>query len=88
MDECLQILDERKEHLNDEILIQQVRLQLIAEKMALCSLHEGVVESVNQKIEHPTIHLESLQSQLRDIETELLARPQTERKLCYALIDL
>ena len=37
MDECLQILDERKECVTDEILVQQVRLQLIVERVTMDS---------------------------------------------------
>ena len=35
MDECLQILDERQECATDEILVQQVRLQLLVERVNL-----------------------------------------------------
>ena len=35
MDECLQILDERQECATDEILVQQVRLQLLVERVTL-----------------------------------------------------
>ncbi|KAK9243068.1 hypothetical protein V1506DRAFT_494407 [Lipomyces tetrasporus] len=41
LDECLQMLDETKECLNDESLVQQVRLQLIAEKAARSTSYDA-----------------------------------------------
>ena len=83
MDECLQMLDERKECLNDEILVQQVRLQKIVEKMALDTLHDGAMQSTEHTREPPSLYLETLHSQLQHIKNKLLAQPQTDGKpLC------
>ncbi|RFU30228.1 hypothetical protein B7463_g6109, partial [Scytalidium lignicola] len=64
MDECLQILDERKECPNDDILVQQVRLQLIVEKMDLIPFHDE---------ESAYLYHESLLSQLQDVKKFLNA---------------
>lgn len=80
MDECLQILDKTKECLNDEILVQQVRLQLIVEKMAQGTLHDGAIGSTDHK--RPTeLYLEGLHSQLQSIKTSLVTRSQKNGKL-------
>ncbi|KAJ5692059.1 hypothetical protein N7462_001482 [Penicillium macrosclerotiorum] len=39
LDECLELLDKQKECLNDDILVQQVRLQLVVETVTQDSLH-------------------------------------------------
>ena len=80
MDECLQMLDERNECPNDRILVQQVRLQLIVEKMALGTSHEGALESIEQS-EQTSFFLENLHSQLQSVKTSLLAKFQSNGKL-------
>ncbi|MCJ1386882.1 hypothetical protein MMC17_010010 [Xylographa soralifera] len=75
MDECLQMLDEREECLNDEILVQQIRLQLIVEKMALGTPHDGANESMKHR-EPTSVYLEHLHSQLQSVKTNLLAGSQ------------
>lgn len=45
MNECLQVVDERRERLTDEILVQQVRLQLIVEKVTLGTWNDGAMET-------------------------------------------
>jgi hypothetical protein len=85
MDECLSTLDERKECVNDGILVQQVRLQLIIEKMALAGSHDGVVEFIEQR-EPPSLHLESLHSQFQGLKTAILAESQNNGKLLHLLI--
>ena len=81
MDEDLQMLDERKECPNDDILVQQVRLQVIVEKMALGTLHDGAMESTEHTREPPSLYLETLHSELQDIKTKLLVQPHTDGKL-------
>lgn len=83
MDECLQMLDERKECHDDEILVQQVRLQLIVEKMALGTLYDGAMESAEHPRGPSSLYLETLRSQLQNSKIKLLAGPQTYGKpLC------
>jgi hypothetical protein len=81
MDECLQVLDERKECPNDEILVQQVRLQLIVEKMALGTFHDPAIESPEHARAPLPLYLETVHAHLLDIKTKLLAQPQTDGKL-------
>lgn len=45
MNECLQEVDERRECLTDEILAQQVRLQVIVEKVTLGTWNDGAMET-------------------------------------------
>ena len=75
MDECLQILDEQQECLTDELLVQQVRLQLIVEKVAL-----GPWNDVNSKAPL-TFYVQALHSQLQEIRNELPRRSQGDGEL-------
>ncbi|KAF7595463.1 hypothetical protein BBP40_005799 [Aspergillus hancockii] len=43
LDDCLKVLDDEKECLNDDILVQQVRLQRIAEAATRSTSHHGVI---------------------------------------------
>ncbi|KAI9681082.1 MAG: hypothetical protein M1822_007156 [Bathelium mastoideum] len=81
MDECLHILDERRECFNDEILVHQVRLQLISDRIAQCTLSGGLVKFTEQTREHSSLSLESLQSQLQHFKGNLLSQPNTDRVL-------
>jgi hypothetical protein len=78
MDECLQVLDEAKECFSDGILVQQVRLQLITERVTRAILDDGVLETTQRAMKPTSFCLEAFQSQVRDIKTELLALPQTD----------
>lgn len=85
MDECLQILDEKKECSNDEILAQQVRLQLVVEKMALDMSCGGTAVS-SSHTNSTSLYLESLQSQLQDVKMSLPTRFQDNGELpCHHL---
>ena len=75
MDECLQILDEQQECLTDELLVQQVRLQLIVEKVA-----RGPWNDVNSKAPL-TFYLQALHSQLQEIKDKLPRRSQGDGEL-------
>jgi hypothetical protein len=81
MDECLQVLDEAKECLTDGILVQQVRLQLIAEKMAQGTWHDGALESTKHTSELPSLHFQSLHSQFQNIKIQILAGTQADGKM-------
>jgi hypothetical protein len=81
MDECLQVLEERKECPNDEVLVQQVRLQLIVEKMVLGTFHDAAMEFPEPARELPSLYPKIVYAQLHDIKTKLLAQPQTHGKL-------
>lgn len=64
LDECLRMLDEKKECSNDEILVQQVRLQFIAEEAARSMWHGRHVSSGNEVDFH---------AQLENAKASLLA---------------
>jgi len=81
MDECLQILNERKECSNDDILVQQVRLQLILETIAPGTLPDGEVESTEHIRETSFPPLEIHHSQLHAIKTQLLSQPKIDGRL-------
>ncbi|KAL5333384.1 hypothetical protein BJX70DRAFT_381181 [Aspergillus crustosus] len=65
LEECRQVLDEGRECLNDEILAQQARLQLIAGNAALGNRVEAAVRVP------PTFYLPALLSQMQDVKTSL-----------------
>ena len=71
MDECLQIFDQTKKCPNDEILVQEVLLQLIVEKLALSTPSKGAVETTGQR-ESGSFYLENPHSQLQALKTSLL----------------
>lgn len=75
MNECLQILDENKECPTDRILVQQVRLQILIEKMVLGGLNDGVWEHSK---ELPLLYVENIYSEVQDLKHELLAQPQID----------
>ena len=80
MDECLQVLGETKECPNDEILVQQVRLQLIIERMALCVSQDRAIKPMENE-EYSSVYLQSLHSQLQDVKVDLLAGFQNNGKV-------
>jgi hypothetical protein len=81
MDECLQVLAERKECPNDEILIQQVRLQRAAEKIA-ASTTAKAMESTDESGRLST-HPEGLRAELQSLRTSLLSRFQNNGRVPY-----
>ncbi len=81
MDECLQILDERHECLTDEILVQQVRLQLIVEKVTLGTWNDGAMETAEHIKAPPSFYLQALHSQLQEVKNKLPPQLQRNGKL-------
>ncbi len=81
MGECLQVLDERQECLNDEILVQQIRLQLIVEKANQGTWNDGATET-SEHIKAPlSFYSQALHSQLQEIKNKLSPRLQRNGKL-------
>jgi len=74
MDECLRVLDERQEYLGDEILVQQVRLQLIVEKVNSITRHGGAMETTERMTMPPCFYLQALYSQLQEVKSKLPPR--------------
>jgi hypothetical protein len=85
MGECLQILDETKECPNDEILVQQVRLQLIVERINLGTWDEGA-EPPEQNREPSPLYLQALHSQLQEVKNKLPPESQNNGKFPDPLI--
>jgi hypothetical protein len=71
MDECLQVLDEEKECPNDHILVQQVRLQLVAEKAAALASNNNKGKSAEQR-QTSLQHVEILHPELLEVKTNIL----------------
>lgn len=81
MDECLQVPDERQECLTDQILVQQVQLQLIVEKMILGIWNNGAMEIDEHKKAPLSFYLQALHSQLREFKNKLSPQLQSNGKI-------
>ena len=66
LEECLDLLAEKREYPGDELLIHLVRLSLINEKLAQAISHENLGDSFGYVRAPPTYYLRELQSRLRD----------------------
>ncbi|KAK0314598.1 hypothetical protein LTR01_001422 [Friedmanniomyces endolithicus] len=73
MEECLRDLDSRREHVLDQSLVQQVRLQLVAERATLMRAYENVMEP-------PPIQLHAYAAQLSINEVALSGDPAVKDK--------
>ena len=83
MDECLQTLIELQECPTDEILVQQVRLQLIVEKAAHVPWHERDIENIKPMTAPPAFYLKALQGQLQEVKSKLSPEAQQSGKLSF-----
>lgn len=83
MDECLQVLDETQECHTDEILVQQVRLQMIVEKVTLGTWYDGVIETAEHIRAPPSFYLQALHSQLQEVKNKLPPQSQRNGKLSF-----
>ncbi|KAL9094342.1 MAG: hypothetical protein Q9165_003483 [Trypethelium subeluteriae] len=72
MDECLRVLDTKKESPNDKILVQLLQLQMIAQRMT---------ESVEYTSEPSSLYLQSLQPHLQGFKTKLQTEARTDGKM-------
>jgi hypothetical protein len=81
MDECLQTLAEKQECPADEVLVQQVKLQLIVEKVAQIPWHDGEIENTESIRAPPALYLKALQSQLQEVKRKLPPELQRNGKL-------
>ncbi|OJJ06457.1 hypothetical protein ASPVEDRAFT_87756 [Aspergillus versicolor CBS 583.65] len=71
MDECLQVLEEQQECLNDEILVHQVRLQMITDKLDLGPYHGGLASTPDPIQAPPSFYLHSMHARLRKIQPSM-----------------
>lgn len=76
MEESLQILSTNPECPTDPILVQQVRLQLLAEKITQASLQNK--ETGNKA--PPALYLKSLQAQLHELRDVIPSNLQSNSK--------
>ncbi|KAL2810528.1 hypothetical protein BJX63DRAFT_434175 [Aspergillus granulosus] len=81
MDECIRALEEHQECLNDEILAQQVRLQLITDKLNLGPYHGGLAETPDPIRAPPAYYLRSMHAQLRSIQPRIAPQSQSHKIL-------
>ena len=81
MDECLQTLAEKQECPTDEVLVQQVRLQLIVEKVTQAPRYDGEIENTELIRAPPALYLKALQSQLQEVKRKLPSELQQNGKL-------
>ena len=86
MEECLQTLAAEQECPLDEVLVQQVRLQLVVEKVTQASWHEGwTVHGACAEVP-PAFYIKALQSQLQDIKRGFSAESMRNGKLVFPFL--
>ncbi|KAL4772925.1 hypothetical protein BDW60DRAFT_222131 [Aspergillus nidulans var. acristatus] len=81
MDECLKLMEKQQECLNDEILAQQVRLQLITDKLNLGPYHGGLAATPDPIQAPPAFYLHSMHAQLRSIQPRVAPNSQSHKIL-------
>ena len=81
MNECLQVLEQSPESFTDEILVQQVRLQLIPQKMALNTWFEETIEAAEGMKAPVLFHVQRLQAQLKQAKAKIPPRVERNGKL-------
>ena len=82
MDECLEILAQRKECPTDAILVQQVRLQLIIEKAT--QIPRSDVLSIDVVKPPPAFYLKALKIQLQEVRNQIVVESQANGRPHYA----
>ncbi|KAL4904012.1 hypothetical protein BDW74DRAFT_179102 [Aspergillus multicolor] len=78
MAECLRQVEEQQECINDEILVQQVRLQQITDKLNMSTGYNPVSDSVQVP---PAFYLRSMQTQLQNIQPRVALNSQAHKIL-------
>ncbi|RDW84203.1 Zn(II)2Cys6 transcription factor domain-containing protein [Aspergillus mulundensis] len=78
MAECLRQVEERQECINDEILVQQVRLQQITDKLNMSTGFNPTSDSVQVP---PAFYLRSMQTQLQNIQPRVALDAQAHKIL-------
>ena len=90
MDECIRTLEEKQECPADEVLVQQVRLQFIVEKVVQAPWHDGESEHAGPMRAPPSFYLKGLQSQLQEVKRKLPPESRQNGKLssinCYRVL--
>ena len=81
MEECLQILTEKQECPADEILVLQVRMQLIVDKISQAPWHDGDYDNPDLRRAPPAFYVKTLQSQLQELKGTIPSRLWQNSKL-------
>jgi len=71
LDECLEVLNEKHESPIDDILVQQVRMQLIVEKVTWGPWNDGAIKTAEHSNVPLCFYLNALQSQLQEVKTKI-----------------
>ncbi|RAK96591.1 Zn(II)2Cys6 transcription factor [Aspergillus ibericus CBS 121593] len=80
MDECLRQVDEQQECINDGILVQQVRLQLVMDKLSLGRWYGGSSKSLESMRPSPAVYLRPMQTQLQSQLQVIMSRLSSHSK--------
>jgi hypothetical protein len=72
MEECLKTLEESKEHPDDLVLVQQVRMQLICETVNQQRFHDGSFEGNEQRNPTP-LFIKTMEVQLQKVKDAIPA---------------
>jgi len=78
MDECLQMLAQKQECPTDEILVQQVKLQLIMEKVGQTPWYDKDIEHAEFGRAPRAFYLMALQSQLQEVRRKIPSELQRD----------
>ncbi|GLA33621.1 hypothetical protein AnigIFM63309_000454 [Aspergillus niger] len=79
LEDCLRLLEEQQECANDGILVQQVRLQLVTDRLSLGSRYGGSA-SVEPMRPSPSVYLRPMQTQLQSRLQEIMSRHGSHSK--------
>lgn len=71
LDECLEVLNDKHESPVDDILVQQVRMQLIVEKITRGPWNDGVISTAEHSNVPLCFYLNALLSQLQEVKTKI-----------------
>ncbi|KAL6232026.1 hypothetical protein BDW75DRAFT_243386 [Aspergillus navahoensis] len=89
MTDCLRQVEEQQECVNDEILVQQVRLQQVTDKLNMAT---GFTPTFDLVQVPPAFYLRPLQTQLQNIQPRVAPHPQAHKILLlhhhYATLTL
>ncbi|KAL4744771.1 hypothetical protein BDW72DRAFT_74764 [Aspergillus terricola var. indicus] len=78
MADCLRRVEEQRECINDEILVQQVRLQQITDNISMAA---GLTPTSDSVQVPPAFYLRSMHNQLQSIQPRVAAQPQAHKIL-------
>ncbi|GKZ26538.1 hypothetical protein AbraIFM66951_002745 [Aspergillus brasiliensis] len=74
LDDCLRLLEEQQECVNDGILVQQVRLQLVTDRLGLGRCYGGSAKFAESMQPSPSVYLRPMQTQLQSRLQEIMSR--------------